>query len=485
MQTKRKFFAMVIVDTLINVFYCYILSYKFARMGNTLRTAAFLLFVISLMAAFSNKKSFAPPRIILKNVSLIDGNGNVPVNKTDILIQGDTIAAIGAALHPGDAKVIDLTGKTVMPSLICAHMHIGTIKGTETNASNYTRDNILSQLKKYEDYGVGNVLVMGTDRPMLFDSGLRDSSMSGWLPGARLYSAGYGFGVPGSAPPIEVGTDKVFRLDETENIPAKMDSLAKLKPTIIKMWVDDFGGRFKKMDSLVYNTIIREAHKHGIRVASHLYYLADARRLVAGGLDVIAHSIRDSVIDDGLLKEMKRRKVIYIPTLSLDEFAYIYARKPEWIDDSFFKASLEPGIYEMITSGKYQNDIKNSPAYSRNVKGFDIALRNLQKIHAAGIIVAMGTDSGATPVRTQGFSEHLELELMVQAGLTPLQAITAATKNAAMVLKIDGRFGTLQKGKVADLIVLSDNPVGNIKNSRKIEGVYKSGKLVSYGPLHN
>jgi imidazolonepropionase-like amidohydrolase len=263
-----------------------------------------------------------------------------------------------------------------------------------------------------------------------------------------------------------------------------MDSAAKLRPSVIKMWGDDFGGSSKKMDPAIYRAIIREAHKHHIRVASHLYYLGDARKLVADGVDIIAHSIRDSVADDQLIETMKAKGIAYIPTLSLDEFAYIYAHKPEWVDNAFFKASLEPGVYEMITSEKYQDDLKGSAAYPRSVAAYETALRNLKKLYVAGILVAMGTDSGATPVRAQGFSEHLELELMVQAGLTPLQAISIATKNSAKVLQISDKYGTLEKGKIADLIILRNNPVTNIKNTRSIEAVYKAGKEVSKGPLN-
>jgi len=266
-------------------------------------------------------------------------------------------------------------------------------------------------------------------------------------------------------------------------VPAMMDTVARLHPTLIKMWVDDFRGRFKKMDPEVYTMIIKQAHAHGLRVASHLYYLSDARKLVAAGLDIMAHSIRDSVIDDELLAEMKRRNVVYIPTLTLDEFAYVYAQQPEWINDAFFKAALEPGVYEMITSQKYQDDLKNSPDFDRNKQGFEIALQNLKKIYDAGITVCLGTDSGATPVRAQGFSEHLELELLVQAGLTPLQAITVGTRNAARLLNVDDQYGTLQRGKLASFIVLRENPAENIKYTRTIEAVYKNGVLVSNGPL--
>jgi len=431
----------------------------------------------------NEEKQIPTAGTLFQDVTLIDGNGGSPAEHTDILVQGDTISLIGSKLDTAGFTVLNLTGKTIMPALISSHVHVGTLKGITTKSGNYTRDNILSQLKKYQDYGITTIMVMGTDRPVLFNSGLRDSSVNGLLPGARLHSAGYGFGVPKGAPPVDFGMDNVFRPSTAAQVPAMIDSLVKIKPDFVKIWVDDFGGKFKKMDPAIYKAIITEAHKHQLRVVSHAYYLADARKLVAEGVDVIGHSIRDSVMDDQLVKSMKAKKVAYIPTLSLDEFAYIYSRKPEWVENEFFKNSLEPGVYEMVTSKKYQDSLKNSPVYSKTVAAFNTALINLKKLYDAGILVAMGTDSGATPVRAQGFSEHLELELMVQAGLTPLQAIGVATKNSAQLLKADKKYGTLEKGKIADLIIMNVNPATGIKATREIQAVYKAGKEVSKGPV--
>ena len=453
-------------------------------MKNIIPFLVSLLLFAGMSVAFSYAKKEIPADVILfRNANLIDGNGAAPLKQTDLLVQDGIIAAVGHNLQANGAQVVDLTGKTVMPSLISAHVHVGTLKGTGTKAENYTRTNILLQLTKYASYGVNTIQVMGTDRPLLFTGGLRDSSLKGLLPGARLYSAGYGFGTPQGGPPAEMGMDQVYRPVNAAQVPAEMDSLALLHPSVVKMWVDDFNGQYPKMDPSVYKAIITEAHRHGLRAAAHVYYLADARRLVASGIDLFAHSIRDSVIDDELVQQMKARNVVYIPTLSLDEFAYIYARKPDWINDAFFKASLEPGVYEMITSEKYQNDIRNSPSYAKSVAAFETALHNLKKLHAAGILIALGTDSGAMPVRAQGFSEHLELELMVQAGLTPLQAITTATRNASQVLKIDKNYGTLEKGKSADMIILRANPATDIRNTRTIEAVYKAGQLVRTGQV--
>jgi imidazolonepropionase-like amidohydrolase len=422
-------------------------------------------------------------KVLLKNVTLIDGTGSAAKPNVSILLEGDHISRIFPAgqLSPTGISAIDLRGKTIIPALSSTHAHVGVLKGTAVTADNYTRENILDQLKKYERYGVGSVLCMGTDRSLIFP-GFSDSSREGRLSGARLYSAGHGFAVPAS-PPAGSWTDQLFRPYTPEQVQAEMDSLSTLHPTVVKMWVDDFAGHAEKMKPEIYQAIIRQAHQRGWRVAAHLYYLEDARRLVDAGLDIIAHSIRDQVIDDELLKKMKEKGVVYIPTLSLDEFAYIYSRKPEWLNDAFFRASLEPGVYEMISSKDYQEKVKNSPDFQRNQHGFETALKNLKKIHDAGILVSLGTDSGATPVRAQGFSEHLEMELMVEAGLTPLEAIETATKNAALVLKIDDHYGTLEPGKKADFIVLSASPEKDIRNTRKIESVWKDGKEINQGPL--
>lgn len=425
--------------------------------------------LLAALAALNPWRPSAPKGFLFTHVTLIDGNGGPAVENTDLLVRGNTIEAIGPRLAADGAQVIDLEGKTIMPVLISAHTHLGLTRGTTNGAANYTRENILRQLSRYEDYGVGHVLVMGTDRPFLFESGLRDSSRAGLLPGARLHSAGYGFGVEGGVPPPAAGMDRVFRPVSPAQVPAEIDSLVRVGAEVVKIWVDGT----PRMSPDVYGAIITEAHRRGLRVAAHVYYLSDARRLVADGLDILAHSVRDSVIDDALIGEMKTRHVTYIPTLSLDKYACAYAGRPEWIDDAFFKASLDTGVYGMITSDAFvQNEVRGS---AKNLHALEVALRNVKKVYDAGIPVVLGTDSGAFPYRAQGFSEHLELELLVEAGLTPLEAIGAGTRSAARLLRIDDRYGTLEVGKSADFIVLSRNPVLDIRNTRTILAVYKGG----------
>jgi imidazolonepropionase-like amidohydrolase len=136
----------------------------------------------------------------------------------------------------------------------------------------------------------------------------------------------------------------------------------------------------------------------------------------------------------------------------------------------------------MITSPEYKAKVQGSKATAQEKAALPIAMKNLKKLYDSGILVAMGTDSGATPIRVQGFAEHMELALMVQSGLTPLQAITVATKNGAQLLRIDDQYGTLEAGKKANFVVLEKDPSQDIRNTRTIRAVWKNGAKVSDGP---
>ena len=431
-------------------------------------------------------QDIAATATVLRNVVVVDGTGKAAQKNQDVVITGDRILAIRPAglSVPKDAKVMDMKGKTIMPQIINTHGHLGLLKGTTVSSANYTEDNIRRQLLRYEAYGVGAVLALGTDHEEIF--ALREASHKGTLPGATIYTAGMGFGVKDALPPISFGMDRVFRPDSAEEARKELRQLAAKKPDVLKIWVDDFWGQYPPiMKPEIYSAIIDEAHKLGLRVASHVYNLEDARKLVGLGLDIIAHSVRDGEIDDALLAEMKKRRVAYVATLSLDEFAFAYQDSPEWLNDPYFQASLEPGVLQMITSPEYKEKVRSNKNTALEMSAFQMGLKNVKRVFDAGVLVALGTDSGAQPVRVQGFSEHMELELLVKAGLTPMQAITVATKNGAQLLKIDDRCGTLEPQKKANFIVLDKDPSTSIGNTKTISGVWKDGKKVSDGPLSN
>jgi imidazolonepropionase-like amidohydrolase len=122
--------------------------------------------------------------------------------------------------------------------------------------------------------------------------------------------------------------------------------------------------------------------------------------------------------------------------------------------------------------------IKANPGTARARQQFDQALRNLKLLSDRGVMIAMGTDSGTGTGRWQGYFEHVEMELMVTAGMTPMQTLVAATGNAAKVMRIDGELGTLQPGRRADFVVLTADPLADIKNTRTIESVWIDGRRI-------
>src|SRR5712664_946237 len=266
---------------------------------------------------FAENQNAGDQVTVLRNVAVLDGTGRAVQQNQDVTIKGDRILSIKAAssVVPKGARVVDLAGKTIMPQLINSHGHLGLLKGTTMSSANYTEDNVRAQLLRYEAYGVGAVLVLGTDHDEIF--GLRDSSRRGTLPGAAIYTAGAGFGVKDALPPLSFGMDKVFRPISEAEAREGVRQLAAKKPDALKIWVDDSYGQLPSMKPEIYAAIIQEAHQLGLRVAAHVFHLEDARKLVDLGVDIIAHSVRDAEIDDPLLGEMKKRRVVYIATLSL------------------------------------------------------------------------------------------------------------------------------------------------------------------------
>jgi imidazolonepropionase-like amidohydrolase len=253
-----------------------------------------------------------------------------------------------------------------------------------------------------------------------------------------------------------------------------------LRVNIIKTGIGE-GNNGEDMRPEVYAALIDEAHKRKLRVAAHLVNLADAKGLVNAGVDVIAHSIRDHDVDAAFIAELKRRNVGYIPTLTRDLSVFQYESTPDYIDDPFFLRGmpLYAPIIARVKDPTLHAKIKANPGTPRAKQQFEQALRNLKLLSDGGVMIAMGTDSGTGTGRWQGYFEHVEMELMVKAGLTPMQALVASTGNAATVMKIDAEVGTLQPGKRADLVVLNADPLADIKNTRTIESVWIDGRRLS------
>ncbi len=416
----------------------------------TILTAAAVLVTAHVAAAQTT--AFVGGRVI-------DGTGRVIDNGT-VIVNGAKIIAVGPASTavPAGATRIDLKGKTILPGLINAHGHVAATTGLRSDPASYTRDNLLRQLRTYAMYGVTTVFSLGDDQAAGFELRNENASVADR---ARLYVAG----------PVVTG-------DTADAAKAMATKVADMKPDLIKIRVDDNLGASRKMPEEAWRAVIDAAHARKLPVAVHIYWLADAKATLLAGADMIAHSVRDVPVDDPFIDALKSRGVCYSPTFTREISTYIYDATPPWVDDPFFLKGAEKGVADQLKDPKRHEQVRNSGAWKAGQqyrKSLEVAKRNLKTLVDRGVRIAFGTDSGP-PGRFQGFFEHLELEMMVDAGLTPMQALVSATGDAARCHRKAGELGTLAAGAVADLMILTANPLENIRNMRNIDSVWINGK---------
>ena len=392
---------------------------------------------------------------------IIDGTGSV-IERGIVVVRDGLIADVGPAASvrvPDGATRIDVRGKTLMPGLVNAHGHLSAVDGLKSGPQYYTREHLVRQLRAYATYGVTTVFSLGDDRADAF--ALRAEQATAPPARARVYVAG----------PI-VGTDTA------EAARVETDKVIALKPDLVKIRVDDNLGTSKKMPEVAWRATLERAKAADLTLAAHIFYLADATALAQAGPVFIAHSVRDLPVDDAFLSAMKAGNACYSPTLMREVSTFVYDSTPSWANDQFFRRGYGADISAELADPARHARIKASPASAQGEKykaALAVAKRNLKLVSDAGIRVAFGTDTGPAG-RFQGFFEHLELEMMVEAGLTPMQALVAATGRAAACWGKQGQLGTIAPGAAADLLVLNANPLDAITNTRSLDAVYIGGR---------
>lgn len=390
---------------------------------------------------------------------IIDGTGGAPMERGVLIVRDGRILAVGEVGQvnlPQGARVVDVSGKVIMPGLINGHGHIGGTVGLQGNR--YSRENVLRDLRLNARYGVTTVVSLGGDEKASVE--IRETENTPALKRARLRVAG----------PVVVGR-------EPEAAMIMVDANVQLDVDFIKIKVDGAAGSRQRMSQDVFTAVIGYSQARGVPVASHLYYLDDARELIAAGVDYIAHSIRDRIVDDAFIVQAKAAGVYYCPTLMRDVSTYIYESEPDFFADPLFLSEMGPGILDQLRDPERQASVRANKRAQANKEALRVALVNLKKLADAGVPIVMGTDGGP-PGRFQGYFEHLEMEMMVeQAGLSPMQVIVAATGGAAESLKLS-EVGTLVAGNWADFIVLAEDPLIDIANTRSFESVWIAGNEV-------
>jgi imidazolonepropionase-like amidohydrolase len=427
-----------------------------------------------LVAACSSAPPPASDAILFEGARLIIGDESAPIEDSAFLVEGNRFMRVGRrgeVTAPGAARV-DLAGKTVMPAIINAHGHLGYRKGPSFAVENYTRENIIDHLQRLAYHGVSVIMSMGAERP---DIGyrLRDELRASPLPDTALFlTAGQGIAMPagGPAPPLRDAPYGVATEEEARN--AVRELAGRKIDHYVKIWVDDRGGTVQKLPRELYAAAIDEAHKVGLLTVTHTFELEDVKSILRAGIDGLAHPPWRSgkAVDDELAGILRERPVFVLLTLWSTRND-VFGRRPSWIDDPLLRDTFSA---EEIAA--LENPKADENAAAKWKAG--VVPNGVAKLKAAGVTFGLGDDSGATNgAQYFGFASHIEMAAMVEAGLTPAEVITAATRNSAEILKLD-TMGTVAQGKSADFIVLDANPLENIHNTRRINAVYLRGAKV-------
>jgi len=410
-------------------------------MVKRMRYAVFLL----LGAALAT-----PAQTVLLHATVIDGTGSAPLPDAAVVMSGGRITAMGPSAKikvPEGAQVIDLAGKTIIPGIINAHSHIS--------------DDPAVKLRHFAQYGVTSTIGMGGDGADVLK--IRDDQRHGDIKGARAYTVQHRFEFDKDAP-----TPDIARL--------KVEELYKQGADAVKVVVDNRRNTQMKLRPEITAAVINEAHKRHMKAIAHIHDYDDAKLLMDQGIDMLAHQVRDREVDDAFINEMKAKKVAITSTLVRELSSFVYADSSAWLNDPFLIRFSDPARIQFAkTQLKDQQSKLKDLALNR--RDLEIASKNFTKmVNAGGVRIGLGTDSGPTPTRFEGFFEHLEMELMVKYGMTPMQVIQAFSKTNSEILGIDKDYGTLAKGKMADLVVLDKSPLDDILNTRTVSAVYIGGK---------
>jgi len=414
----------------------------------------------------------APSALIVRGVTLIDGNGGAPLANATVVVEGTRITqvSVGAVAAPAGAQVIDGRGKFLIPGLIDVHIHLAGGSGNRANTQPITAQQELAGVRALHTFlyaGVTTVFDAGNQGTFIF--ALREKSRAGAIVSPRIFATGGTVTSPG-------GHGGPFYIEAWPQDRAILDQHLAGKPDMVKIGQDEHGWGTRPLitqlpDDLL-EKIIRYYHTKGIRSTIHISNEHNAVEAIYAGVDTLAHPVIQSPISANYVNMMKVKRVPTASTLTIGESYSRLADHPEYLDQPLYRDTMEPADIQRLKTTESSRMKDDRWAQWMKIMT-PVAEDNLKRLNAVGKdIVACGTD------RSSGADVHRELELIVAGGITPADAIVICTRNAARFLGRLDEFGTIEVGKLADLVLLTADPTVDINNAKRIELVIKDGQVI-------
>ena len=404
---------------------------------------------------------------VIKAGLLIDGTGNPPLGDVLIFIEGNRITQVTQQedIPPG-ATVVDASQQVVMPGLIDTHVHPGD-RANAGPSPEYAAS-VRHHLKQALDFGVTTIFSLGLDPDSNFV--IRDESWGDDFDGARMLTAGTGFTAVGGHP-TQLGGDLPNQIDDPAQARQRVQELAAQGVDGLKIWVAPIGG-LPVIKPEVSRAIIDEGHKHNLRIFAHLNTAEDTQTLVEAQLDGVTHIAWDDY-EEETIELMRSQGTTVAPMLVQKKKGLVFSEDSELFEDPFIRRILGQEVDEL----KEALAQTTPEALERMSQSYQQGRKNFVRLKDAGVRLAVGTDSN-TNFAPVGLITQLEVEALVEAGLSPMEALVAGTRGSAEWAGASDRVGTLEPGKLADMIILEEDPLVDIRNTRKIVKVILGGRVV-------
>ena len=412
--------------------------------------------------------------LVIEHVTLIDGT-HAPQADMTVAVDGERIATVtpAALAHGLNGRRIDARGKYLIPGLMDVHIHLrggfepGPTPDSEPLPPN--RQEGVEALASFLYAGVTTVVDVGNRPEHILP--LRSDERSGRILSPRIFATGNLITYPGSH-----GDRIAVRISDFEKDKELLDQhIAQQQPDILKLTLEEEGWGSRPMIPLMpvelLSKIIRYYNLHGIRTTVHVSSELRALEAIYAGSDTLAHPVIQGPVSESFVKLMAAKKTPFASTLTIGDNYNRLVDHPEYLDQPLYVASFSAAERAQLkTQTRAEWKTRSWTAWMKVMN--PIAQENVRKIHAAGGVVACGTDASS------GAATQRELELLAAAGIPPIDVIRIATYNSAVFLGKADQLGSIDAGKLADLVLLSKDPAADINNAKAIVFVVKGGQII-------